>query len=129
LLGSWRRRNGCEEERRGPHHEVSSDSTVSAVLVLALAGCGLRGGGADKGREGGAYTIRFSHVVTPETPKGLASERFKELVEEKSGGEISVEIYPNSSLYGDEDEMQALQSGSVQMLAPAGAKFRIDLVR
>jgi C4-dicarboxylate-binding protein DctP len=102
---------------------------LGAVLVLALAGCGLRGGGADKGREGGAYTIRFSHVVTPETPKGLASERFKELVEEKSGGEISVEIYPNSSLYGDEDEMQALQSGSVQMLAPAGAKFRIDLVR
>ena len=96
---------------------------LGVVLILALAGCGLRGGGVEQGGEGGAYTIRFSHVVTPETPKGLASERFKELVEEKSGGEISVEIYPNSSLYGDEDEMQALQTGSVQMLAPAGAKF------
>ena len=97
---------------------------VSLVALLALVGCGgLRGGGADQGGEDGTYTIKLSHVVTAETPKGAASEKFKELVEEKSDGNITVEIYPNSSLYGDEDEMQAIQSGSVQMLAPAGAKF------
>ncbi len=97
---------------------------IGLVALLALVGCGgVRGGGADQGGGEGTYTIKFSHVVTAETPKGAASEKFKELVEEKSDGNITVEIYPNSSLYGDEDEMQAIQSGSVQMLAPAGAKF------
>ena len=61
--------------------------------------------------------------MTPQTPKGQAAEKFKELVEEQSEGRITVEIYPNSELYGDKDELQALQSGSVQMLAPASAKF------
>ncbi len=96
----------------------------SLIAVLALVGCGARGGGAQGGGgEEGTYTIKFSHVVTPETPKGAAAEKFKEVVEEKSGGKVKVEIYPNSQLYGDEDELQALQSGAVQMLAPAGAKF------
>jgi C4-dicarboxylate-binding protein DctP len=53
----------------------------------------------------------------------MGADRFKELVEQNSDGRITVEVYPNSELYGDEDEMQALQSGSVQMLAPASAKF------
>lgn len=96
---------------------------LSLIAVFALVGCGARGGGAQGGGEEGTYTIKFSHVVTPETPKGLAAERFKEVLEENSGGNITVEIYPNSQLYGDEDEMQALQGGSVEMLAPAGAKF------
>ncbi len=96
----------------------------AAAILVAVVGCGARGGGSGGGGGGGEdFTIRFSHVVTPETPKGMASERFKELVEEKSEGRVTVEIYPNSELYGDEDELQALQSGSVQMLAPATAKF------
>lgn len=95
---------------------------LAVVALVALAGCGARGGGA-QGGDGENFTIRFSHVVTPETPKGMAAERFKEEAEERSGGRITVEIYPNSQLYGDEDELQALQSGSVDMLAPATAKF------
>ena len=91
-----------------------------ASVCLAIAGCA-RGGGQQT--EDGTYTIKFSHVVTTDTPKGQAAERFKEVVEKESGGRIKVEIYPNSELYGDEDELQALQSGAVQMLAPAGAKF------
>jgi C4-dicarboxylate-binding protein DctP len=99
-----------------------------AVLVLfatiALAACGARGAGAGGGAAGGEnFTIKFSHVVTPATPKGQAAEKFKEVVEQRSGGRITVEIYPNSELYGDKDELQALQSNSVQMLAPASAKF------
>lgn len=104
--------------------------TKLAVLVvagaLALAACGARGAGADSGGDsagGESFTIKFSHVVTPQTPKGQAAEKFKEVVEERSGGRITVEIYPNSELYGDKDELQALQSNSVQMLAPASAKF------
>ncbi|MGH3386205.1 MAG: DctP family TRAP transporter solute-binding subunit, partial [Nocardioidaceae bacterium] len=94
---------------------------VSALTTcLAVASCS-RGAGQQSGDA--TYTIKFSHVVTPNTPKGKAAEKFKEIVEEESGGDITVEIFPNSELYGDEDELQALQSGAVQMLAPAGAKF------
>ncbi|MGB3451843.1 MAG: DctP family TRAP transporter solute-binding subunit [Giesbergeria sp.] len=68
-------------------------------------------------------TIRLSHVVAEETPKGLAANRFQALVEERSGGRIAVVVYPDARLYGDHDEMQALQLGAVEMLAPSLSKF------
>jgi C4-dicarboxylate-binding protein DctP len=67
--------------------------------------------------------IKFSHVVAPDTPKGKGAERFKQLAEERTQGRVKVEIYPNSQLYKDKEEMEALQLGSVQMLAPSLAKF------
>jgi len=70
-----------------------------------------------------SVTLRFSHVVAEETPKGLAANRFKQLAEQRSGGHIRVLIYPDAQLYGDHDEMQALQLGAVDMLAPSLSKF------
>ena len=67
--------------------------------------------------------IKFSHVVAPDTPKGNGAQRFKELAEERTKGRVKVEVYPNSQLYKDKEEMEALQLGSVQMLAPSLAKF------
>ena len=67
--------------------------------------------------------IKFSHVVAPDTPKGKGAQRFKELAEAKTGGRVKIELYPNSQLYKDKEEMEALQLGSVQMLAPSLAKF------
>ncbi len=67
--------------------------------------------------------IKFSHVVTVDTPKGQAAERFKKLAEERTKGRVKIEIYPNSQLYKDKEEMEALQLGAVQMLAPSLAKF------
>jgi C4-dicarboxylate-binding protein DctP len=67
--------------------------------------------------------IKFSHVVAPDTPKGKGALRFKELAEQRTNGRVKVEIYPNSQLYKDKEEMEALQLGSVQMLAPSLAKF------
>ncbi len=67
--------------------------------------------------------IKFSHVVAPDTPKGNGAQRFKELAEKATGGKVKVEVYPNSQLYKDKEEMEALQIGSVQMLAPSLAKF------
>ena len=67
--------------------------------------------------------IKFSHVVAPDTPKGKGAQRFKELAEQRTGGRVKVELYPNSQLYKDKEEMEALQLGSVQMLAPSLAKF------
>src|SRR5436190_5832220 len=67
--------------------------------------------------------IKFSHVVTNDTPKGKGALRFKELAEQRSNGRVKVEIYPNSQLYKDGEELQALQLGAVQILAPSLAKF------
>ncbi|MFO1312900.1 MAG: TRAP transporter substrate-binding protein [Burkholderiales bacterium] len=67
--------------------------------------------------------VKFSHVVAVDTPKGKAAEYFKKLVEERSKGRVKVEVFPNSSLFKDGEEMEALQLGSVQMLAPSLAKF------
>ena len=69
------------------------------------------------------FELRFAHVTSTSTPKGLAADFFAKQIEEKSDGRIQVEVFPNSELYGDKDEMQALQSNAVQMLAPASAKF------
>lgn len=67
--------------------------------------------------------IKFSHVTSSDTPKGKGAERFKQLAEERTGGRVKVDVYPNSQLYKDKEEMEALQLGSVQMLAPALSKF------
>lgn len=67
--------------------------------------------------------IKFSHVVAQDTPKGKAADKFKELAEKYTKGAVTVEVYPNSTLYKDKEEMEALQLGAVQMLAPSLAKF------
>jgi len=67
--------------------------------------------------------IKFSHVVANDTPKGKGALKFKELAEKYTDGKVKVEIYPNSTLYKDKEEIEALQLGSVQMLAPSTAKF------
>ena len=67
--------------------------------------------------------IKFSHVVANDTPKGKAADKFKELAEKYTKGGVKVEVYPNSTLYKDKEEMEALQLGAVQILAPSLAKF------
>ncbi|KIL05471.1 C4-dicarboxylate ABC transporter [Stutzerimonas stutzeri] len=67
--------------------------------------------------------IKFSHVVAEDTPKGKGALLFKRLAEERLPGQVTVEVYPNSSLYGDADELEALREDKVQLLAPSLAKF------
>src|SRR5437868_10422574 len=67
--------------------------------------------------------IKFSHVVAVNTPKGKGADYFKKVVEERTKGRVRIEVYPNSSLFKDGEEMEALQLGSVQLLAPSLAKF------
>jgi C4-dicarboxylate-binding protein DctP len=93
-----------------------------AGTAAALAGAGV----ALRSRWDDAFEplkIKFSHVVAPQTAKGRAAESFKRLVEERSGGRIEVEVYANSALYRDKEELEALQLGSVQMIAPSLAKL------
>ncbi|GAB3257049.1 TRAP transporter substrate-binding protein [Chitinimonas naiadis] len=67
--------------------------------------------------------IKFSHVVANDTPKGKGALYFKKLAEERTKGAVKIEVYPNSQLYKDKEELEALQLGAVQMLAPSLAKF------
>lgn len=91
---------------------------IAVLTTLGLTGCNpARSADAEN------FELKFAHVTTAETPKGMAAEYFEEQLEERTDGRITVEVYPNSELYGDKDEMQAIQSNSVQMLAPASAKF------
>jgi C4-dicarboxylate-binding protein DctP len=67
--------------------------------------------------------IKFSHVVANDTPKGKGALKFKELAEKYTNGKVKIEVYPNSQLFKDKEEIEALQLGSVQILAPSTAKF------
>ncbi len=88
-------------------------AVASAAVALAIAPAAAQQ----------PIVIKFSHVVAVDTPKGKAAERFKQLAEERTKGRVKVEVYPNSALFKDGEEMEALQLGSVQMLAPSLAKF------
>jgi C4-dicarboxylate-binding protein DctP len=92
-------------------------TALSAVGALALAG-------THSGFAQQPIVVKFSHVVTDDTPKGKGALKFKELAEKYTKGRVKVEVYPNSTLYKDKEEMDALNSGSVQILAPSTAKFR-----
>jgi C4-dicarboxylate-binding protein DctP len=91
---------------------------LAAVSVAALA-LGLSGPAAAQA----PIILKFSHVVASDTPKGKAADKFKELAEKYTNGKVKVEVYPNSTLYKDKEELEALQLGAVQMLAPSNSKF------
>ncbi|HYD71016.1 TRAP transporter substrate-binding protein [Azospirillum sp.] len=92
---------------------------LTKLLCAAALGCLMAGPALAQNQ----IVIKFSHVVAPETPKGKGAEKFKELAEQRTGGKVKVEVYPNSQLYKDKEELEALQLGAVQMLAPSLAKF------
>jgi C4-dicarboxylate-binding protein DctP len=96
---------------------IRSVTNIIAVAALGMAACLLPAQAQE------ATVIKFSHVVAQDTPKGKGALRFKELAEKYTEGKVKVEVYPNSQLYKDKEELEALQLGAVQMLAPSLAKF------
>lgn len=89
------------------------------TLAIAVMACGL----AFTAVAQQPLIIKFSHVVAKDTPKGKAADFFAKRVGELTAGKVRVEVYANSTLYKDKEEMEALQLGAVQMLAPSLAKF------
>lgn len=87
--------------------------SIAACLLLAF---GL-------GAQAAPMIIKYSHVVADVTPKGQAALKFKELAEKKLAGKVEIQIFPNSQLFGDGKEMEALLLGDVQIIAPSLAKF------
>ncbi|KAA0256911.1 TRAP transporter substrate-binding protein [Deferribacter autotrophicus] len=67
--------------------------------------------------------VKFSHVVAVETPKGKAAEYLKKILEERTNGKIKVEVYPNASLYGDREAVEALKMNAIQLACPSFSKF------
>ncbi len=98
---------------RGKMKFMRIKAMLAALAVLTSAGAQAQA----------PIIIKFSHVVSPDAPKGLAAERFRVLAEQRTHGRVKVEVYPNSQLYKDKEELEALQLGAVQMLAPSLAKF------
>ncbi|MDH2200394.1 TRAP transporter substrate-binding protein [Ectopseudomonas oleovorans] len=92
--------------------------TAKALACAAIMSCAGLAQAADA-----PILIKFAHVVADNTPKGQGALLFKQLAEERLPGRVKVEVYPNSSLFGDGKEMEALLLGDVQMLAPSLAKF------
>ncbi|MBB5179708.1 C4-dicarboxylate-binding protein DctP [Planomicrobium koreense] len=92
-------------------------------FVLAACGSEESGGGSESADGVQETTIKFSHVVAENTPKHQGALAMKEYIEAESDGKITVEIYPNSSLFGDQDEYQNLVSNNVQFIAPDLSKF------
>lgn len=93
------------------------------ALALILAGCAKRGPDREQVHPGEKIVIKFSHVVAEETPKGQAALRFARLAEERTGGRVEVQVFPNSFLYKDGEELTALLENKVQLIAPANSKL------
>lgn len=98
-------------------------SISMVVLMLVLSGCGksTESNGGKSGEESGdkkQYTIKFAHVVSASTAKGKAAEHFGKLLEERTDGQIKVEIFPDSQLGADREITEQMQSGTIQMNAP-----------
>ncbi len=75
-------------------------------------------------KAGDPIFIKFSHVVAENTPKGQMANKFRDLVAERLGGKVVVEVYPNSQLYGDNKVLEAMLLGDVQLAAPSLSKFQ-----
>lgn len=96
---------------------------IAAALVFALAGCGGGDNKAKQAKPAEKVVIKFSHVVAETTPKGQAALKFKELVEQKSGGTMEVQVFPSSQLVGDKEELEALIANNIQFIAPSVTKL------
>ncbi len=103
-------------------------SSIAAASILIFTGCG-----ENKKEEKtivekqadatGQFVLKFSHVVSSNTPKGKAADFFEQRLEELSKGRIDVQIYPSSQLYKDNAVLKAIKLDSVQMAAPSFSKF------
>jgi C4-dicarboxylate-binding protein DctP len=104
---------------RASHNQAGGNMRKLILAAASVAALALVGPASAQS----PIVLKFSHVVAADTPKGKAAEKFKELAEKYTDGKVKVEVYPNSTLYKDKEELEALQLGAVQMLAPSNSKF------
>jgi len=110
--------------RPARHSALCSVWRAGAMVIAAamLVACGGSGGGGQAAADQ-VYLIKFPHVTAPGTPKGQAAQRFKDLAEERFPGRVEVEVYPSAQLMDDDDSLEALAFGEIQMIAVSLSKF------
>ncbi len=95
-----------------------------ALVALLISACGSRRfPDHEQVSAQERIVVKFSHVVAENTPKGLGARRFAALVKERTGGRVEVQVFANSQLYQDGEELEALRSGEVQIIAPSLSKL------
>src|SRR3982075_3818018 len=114
----WHRRIGAALSTR---FAKNAGGNMRKLILAAASAAALTLAGPASAQS--PIVLKFSHVVASNTPKGAAAEKFRELAEKYTNGKVRVEVYPNSTLYKDKEELEALQLGAVQMLAPSNSKF------
>src|SRR5262249_34899633 len=121
-------KSSCPKRRRIAIRSARVNTILSGrrahmrKILLATAICALAFS-VSSANAADPIVLKFSHVVAPNTPKGKGADKFKELAEKYTNGKVKVEVYANSTLYKDKEELEALQLGAVQMLAPSNSKF------
>ncbi len=95
---------------------ITRNVFIAVCLSMLVAACG-------KTADEGPILIKFPHVTAPATPKGQAAERFRQVVEERLAGRVTVEVYPSGQLMSDDDSLDALAFGEVQMIAVSLSKL------
>ena len=88
---------------------------ISAVMALMMASA------AFAGQAEAATTLRLGHVVADNSSLDKGLDYFAKLVSDKSGGELKIQVFPNSSLGDNTAMMEQLQFGSLDMMAPSVA--------
>src|SRR5215204_3748642 len=106
--------------KKGGHDAQKQEETIMKAWILAGIAALVLAGPAHAQQP---IVLKFSHVVAQDTPKGKGALKFQELAEKYTNGKVKVEVYANSTLYKDKEELEALQLGAVQMLAPSNSKF------
>ena len=102
---------------------ISTPLRKRTLLAAALLAASMILPGLAQAQTQAPIVIKFAHVVADNTPKGQGAVMFKELAEKKLAGKVEVEVFPNSQLFGDGKEMEALLLGDVQIIAPSLSKF------
>ncbi|MAY31390.1 MAG: C4-dicarboxylate ABC transporter [Rhodovulum sp.] len=92
---------------------VAAAIAISASATGAMANC-----------DDGEIVIKFSHVTnTDRHPKGIAASLLQQRVNDEMNGKACMEVFPNSTLYNDDQVLEAMLQGDVQMAAPSLSKF------
>ena len=95
---------------------------VCMVCLIAFSGCGKQSdlpAGSPSAQAagengGGVIVAKFAHALSPQSPYQTGAEKFKELVEEKTGGKVVIKIYPNGQLGAERDLFEGLKLGTVE---------------
>ena len=94
-------------------------SAATAALALTVSA-----GAVNAACDDGEVVVKFSHVTnTDRHPKGIAASLLQERVNEEMDGKMCMEVFPNSTLYNDDQVLEAMLQGDVQLAAPSLSKF------